>query len=323
MLLLVILHSSFVISANAGPRTSTDYSAITETADYGGAHSSSANYSADSSASTVAGLQNVASPAEVARSGFIGQLFEIAAIQLAASPATINETATRQIAATVLLDDATTLNVSPASIAWSVQSGPITSIDANGLATAATVPQNTGATVQAAYLGITGSLNLTVLDTIADNFGTYASDGLPDSWQTQHFGANNPNAGPNANPDGDGYSNLIEFAFGTDPTSSGSGAASIAWSGGILTQHGQPVANAQNITGGVNFRAVFCRRKDYASAGLIYRVQFSGDLTTWQTSTATPSLLASDSEIDAVSVPYPFFVGGKKARFFRVTVTGP
>jgi uncharacterized repeat protein (TIGR01451 family) len=44
-------------------------------------------------------------------------------------------------------------------------------------------------------------------------------DGLPDGWQIKYFGAvNAPAAAPNADPDGDGISNLQEFLMGTDPT---------------------------------------------------------------------------------------------------------
>jgi hypothetical protein len=97
-------------------------------------------------------------------------------------------------------------------------------------------------------------------------------------------------AGPEADPDADGLSNLQEYAFGMNPSQGSSGTA-----------------------GSFTFRAVFARRKDFSAAGLSYTVEFSGDLSSWRASTATPSVLADDSEIQAVSVPYPFFVNGKKA----------
>jgi hypothetical protein len=44
------------------------------------------------------------------------------------------------------------------------------------------------------------------------------SDGLSDAWEVQYFGAiNNPNATPNADPDGDGFTNLQEYYSGTNP----------------------------------------------------------------------------------------------------------
>jgi PKD repeat protein len=43
------------------------------------------------------------------------------------------------------------------------------------------------------------------------------------AWQVQYFGsASNPAAGPNADPDGDGMSNMAEFLAGTDPTNGAS-----------------------------------------------------------------------------------------------------
>jgi hypothetical protein len=44
------------------------------------------------------------------------------------------------------------------------------------------------------------------------------NDGLPDAWEIEYFGSiNDPRATPNADPDGDGFSNLQEYLAGTDP----------------------------------------------------------------------------------------------------------
>jgi hypothetical protein len=44
------------------------------------------------------------------------------------------------------------------------------------------------------------------------------SDGLPDAWEIQYFGSiNDPRATPNADPDGDGFTNLQEYYAGTNP----------------------------------------------------------------------------------------------------------
>lgn len=126
-------------------------------------------------------------------------------------------------------------------------------------------------------------------------------------------------SGPSADFDADGLSNVLEFAFGTNPTQAGT--ATIAVNGSTLTRRGTVTTTLQNIPNGVNFRAIFGRRKNYLAAGLTYTVQFSADLLTWQNSTATPTIVASDAEIDAVTVPYPLFVNGRKTRFFRVQVT--
>ena len=48
----------------------------------------------------------------------------------------------------------------------------------------------------------------------------------------------------------------------------------------------------------------------------------SADLMSWETSAEPPAVIASDAEMDAVTVPYPFFLNtGEKAQFFRVQVS--
>lgn len=126
-----------------------------------------------------------------------------------------------------------------------------------------------------------------------------------------------------SDPDNDQISNLLEFAFGTDPTVSSTGV--ITYANGVISANGQPTTSITNITNGVDYRAVFGRRKDYVNAGLTYTVQFSAGMDAWVDSTATPSVVASDANMDAVSVPYPFFIvtarGVEKPTFFRVAVS--
>ena len=131
--------------------------------------------------------------------------------------------------------------------------------------------------------------------------------------------ANGATGGKAADPDGDGYNNLMEFAFGTDPTVNSAG--SIAYSGVAVTATGQPVIEDD---GGVYY-AVFGRRTDYVAAGLTYTVQFTAGLDQWTTSVTVPTVVATDGTIDAVRVPFPNYVaspsGPKKPHFFRVTVS--
>jgi hypothetical protein len=206
--------------AQAGPRSSASYGLSTDSIDAGGRRSASANYSNDGSAGGVTGVSTVASPAEVAKHGYLGQITEVAALLVSASPTTVNESGTRQLAASQLLDDSSTVALA-AGVAWSIQSGPLSGISSGGLVTAGAVFQNTAATVQGTHAGNSGNLNLTVLDTIADNFGAYAGDGLGDDWQVQFFGPPpNANAAPLADPDSDGQNNLFEFTAGLVPTDS-------------------------------------------------------------------------------------------------------
>ena len=130
-------------------------------------------------------------------------------------------------------------------------------------------------------------------------------------------------AGPLADADGDGVPNLMEFAFGTSPSTSS--LAPVKFSGSFangvtMTQPGQPVVAHESAGDDADIRAVFVRLSDHEAVGLTYSVKFSADLVTWETSTVTPTVLGSDGIHEAVSVPYPPAIGGKKARFFTVGV---
>jgi len=207
---------------HGGPRGSEDYSVATDTVDGGGSRATSTSYTHDGSAGGVGGISTVASPAGTAKHGYLGQLYEVTAVTLSATPATIDEGGTRQLGAAAILDDLTTLALPGSEVDWSVVLGPLTGIDAGGVATAGLVPANTPAAAQGTYQGIDGQLGLTVLDTIADNYHEYGGDGVADDWQVAHFGEPpNPDAGPAENPDHDPHDNLFESLTGFDPNDGG------------------------------------------------------------------------------------------------------
>jgi hypothetical protein len=121
--------------------------------------------------------------------------------------------------------------------------------------------------------------------------------------------------------DNDALSNLQEFAFGTDPTHPTTGPIDYV-NGGAVTTSGSPAL----LPDGETYFAVFGRRTDYVAAGLTYTAQFSADLSSpWLVSVAEPTVLATDGEIDAVSVPFHGLIdtdsGPQKARFFRLGVS--
>ena len=308
-----------LLSVHALAGSSTDYSLEPAVLDGGGAAGSSSSYALNPSiGSGAAG----ASAGFAVRSGFSGILSDASSLVLAAAGAAVsmNERATLQLEARIRYDDDTLAAVAlpAADLAWSVAEGPLAEIDSTGLATASSVYQNTPATATATYQGVDGRLEISVRNLTNDDFETYASDGLTDSWQVRYFGVSSAEAAAGANPDGDTLTNLQEFAFGTDPSQLSGGA--VQWTGSTLLAAGQPVPYASGTGRRFTFRAVYSRRKDFAAAQLSYTVEFSGDLATWKASTATPSVLADNGEIQVVSVPYPFFVNGKKATFFRVKV---
>lgn len=202
----------------AGSSSSAHYNISAETIDAGGTRTSSAHYTIDGCTGGEGGISSAATPEETLKFGYIGQLYDVTALQLAAAPATVGEGQTRQLGGAQWLDDLTLIPLPADSISWSVQSGPLTGVSIAGVATGAAVYQETDAVVQGSHAGITGTLNLTVLDTIPDNFGLYAGDGIADAWQVQYFGPDNPLADPLLDPDGDGHTNRFEFVAGLIPT---------------------------------------------------------------------------------------------------------
>lgn len=127
--------------------------------------------------------------------------------------------------------------------------------------------------------------------------------------------------------DGDGHSNFKEFAFGTNPASGSSGSAHVSFTGSFasadLTAPGQPTARFEASGSGVDYRAVFTRRADHAALGITYTIRFSADLAFWETSTEAPTVLDTVGNVELVSVNYPLFVRGRRARFFVITINHP
>jgi autotransporter-associated beta strand protein len=156
-------------------------------------------------------------------------------------------------------------------------------------------------------------INITSTGSAASPYDTWADTFLADDVSD-----------PALNFDNDSLTNLQEFAFGTDPTVSTGGSITYAV-GGEVSATGLPVA-VNLADPGVDFRAVFGRRKDYVAAGLTYTVQFSAGLDVWVNSGDTPTEVSSSTtgDIEAVSVPYPLFIntvnGMEKPTFFRVGV---
>ena len=146
---------------------------------------------------------------------------------------------------------------------------------------------------------------------------------VAESWRQFYFGttANTGDAAMDADPDADSFANILEFAFGMNPKSGQLGAISV--NGGVITPGTPTTLATDNGSGGLDFFALFGRRKDYVAAGLTYTVQFTTDFVTWTDSAATPNVLADDGTLQAVTVPYPFTQVAQPNQFFRVVVSLP
>ena len=301
---LLCLLSLMTLTAQAGTRTSLNntYTITADTTDAGGKRTVSASYTNDGSAGGIAGLSTAASPAETVKSGYAAQLYDVTGLTLTAATLNVNEGTTDQLAAWQLLDDATFLAVPAAGAAWSVAGGPLTGISAAGLATAAFVYQDTAATAQGVYLGLTGTLGLTVKNVGLDDFGAYAGDTIDDAWQVQYFGPPpNANAGPAVDFDGTGQTNLFKYIAGLNPLDPAS----------RFTLSIQPVPGQ---TGQKN--VVFTPRL----TGRTYTVTSRPALTTGSyvplTNPSAPSDAGPQRTITDLSA-------GGAAKFYRVEITKP
>lgn len=189
----------------------------TGTLDSGGGLTSSTSYSNVGSLGDIAGVSTVESPAQTLKSGYMGQLYEVTEIQVDASPLVISEGESSQLSTEAFLDDGTTFTVPGSEVTWSILSGPVDSIN-EGLVTTGPVYQNTNAKVQGSYQARPNTVEMSVINVGADDFGLYGSDGLPDTWQIEYFGEGNSDGSPGSDPDGDGQDNNFEFTAGLIPT---------------------------------------------------------------------------------------------------------
>ncbi len=147
-------------------------------------------------------------------SGNAGQLVEPKVLRAKSSDPAIPETSFCRLVATFQNDDGSFTDVLSD---WVVLEGPFVSVSSDGLALADAVYTNTSAVLAGISGGLTGRVNVTVLDTLKDNYGLYAADGVADSWQVSLFGVGNTSGQGGADADFDGQDNYSEFMAGTSP----------------------------------------------------------------------------------------------------------
>jgi hypothetical protein len=214
--LLTVLFSTAVHAGSS----SADYAITTDTVDYGGQRTASADYANDGSFGPVVGVSNEATTVTVAKHGYIGQLYDVLGFGILFTDNYPPEGGATQVIPLRTLDDNTYLAVPLNDVVYTALDGPVSGISASGLITTLPVHQETPAMIRGVLTGVDGAvaeLQIFVQDTIPDNFGLYGGDGLDDMWQTQHFGVDNPNAGPQVVTDGSGHTNYFKFMAGLVP----------------------------------------------------------------------------------------------------------
>ncbi len=130
------------------------------------------------------------------------------------------------------------------------------------------------------------------------------------AWLASHFSsaeqANPAVSGDDADPDGDGFTNLAEFALGLGPRRPDTAPA---WNTAV-----------QNI-GGTDYLTLTFKRRAPA-LDLAYTVQSSGDLATWSTGPVQVGSAAANGDgTETVTYRDNVAVGGGGRRFLRVHVT--
>ena len=121
-------------------------------------------------------------------------------------------------------------------------------------------------------------------------------------------------SGPSADFDGDGISNLLEFALNLDPTFSED--AIMAADTGL---RGLPLVRLETITGNERLTIEFVRRTAASGSGLTYTPEFSNDLQTWE-AVGTESVTSINPRWDRVKVVDSLTTQDTPRRFARLRV---
>lgn len=224
----VLLSCTVVVVALAGTvfvcaetRSSEDYSITMECVGLGGMRmTNDAMMVLDSGIGRLGRISSAVGDAYVCKSGYSGQLYDMQDLSLSVPDTHIAETETRLLVALAENDDSTVTRLYRPD--WSIDDGPVSSINSTGLLFAGAVYEDTPAQVGAEWDGLSATIGLMITETDPDNYGAYGYDGLEDDWQIQHFGIDNLKAKPGADPDGDLQNNRFEWFVHTAPTNADS-----------------------------------------------------------------------------------------------------
>ncbi len=225
----------------------------------------------------------------LATAGTVAVFVEQTATSFAITPgsATVSKGGSQVFAARVLDQFQAPLATQPSST-WSVSAGG--SITADGTFTAATVGGPFTITATSGGMSATASVMVTG-ESVA-------------SWQARYFTSEEiaaGDAGDLVDADGDGVTNLLEYALGTDPRTS--------------TPAAVPELDA-------NGRLTLTLTRPKALAGISYLGEATGALDgTWPTSVAIEVL--SDGDPQTIRLTDPIGAADSPRRFLRLRVTKP
>ena len=122
------------------------------------------------------------------------------------------------------------------------------------------------------------------------------------AWQLVHFGANANNlliAGPDADPSGDGMSNLLKYALNLDPNAnSKAGLPTLGTGSGVIT---------------------LTYNQSLEATDAIYTVEWSDNLENWYTSGITEQTVSTGAEVREILASLP--TGSDPVKFLRLKVT--
>jgi hyaluronate lyase len=131
--------------------------------------------------------------------------------------------------------------------------------------------------------------------------GSFTTHTQHQGWRQSHFGstAATGSAADDADPDGDGLKNLLEYALNLPPNAASRVPASVQATGG-------------------NLEYTYTRSTAAFNGGTTYQVEWSDDLTTWSTTGVVESLLSDNGTHQQVKATLP--AGSAGRRFVRLRV---
>lgn len=194
----------------------------------------------------------------------------------------------------------------------SFQYGPTTSFGSSASVVLAPDDGSSGQNVSAALSGLTAATTYYYQLTATNDAGTSILSGSfttlsqQQDWRQLYFGtgSNTGNAADNADPDGDGLENLLEWACNLNPTTS------------------NPL---NTVTGrdGATLTFVYPRGVAALTAGVIFNVEWSDTTApnSWSAAGVTQQVLSDNGVTQQVQATLPAGTGGQ--RFVRLRVTAP